>query len=144
MTKAGEQILEGMNEAVAVANGDQPAARLWHKGHAYVPEAELNMLTKSGIIEVAIRNPSVAEYMEHWEARAEKAEAQLEALRAVIEPFVVAAGQAPLTHGPDSEPIGNDEPVRIWLCDYPLGDVTASQLRSLYYRARSPQITDKT
>lgn len=30
-----------------------------------------------GIIEVAVRNPSVAEYMEHWEGRATKAEATL-------------------------------------------------------------------
>lgn len=37
----------------------------------------IEMLTKGGIIEVAIRNPSVAEYMAHWEGRAEKAEAQL-------------------------------------------------------------------
>jgi hypothetical protein len=39
---------------------------------------ENDMLTKGGIIEVAIRNRSVAEYMEHWESRALKAEAQLQ------------------------------------------------------------------
>lgn len=32
-----------------------------------------------GIVEVAIRNPSVADYMNHWEARAEKAETALAA-----------------------------------------------------------------
>lgn len=37
----------------------------------------IETLTKGGIIEVAIRNPSVADYMAHWEARAEKAEAAL-------------------------------------------------------------------
>jgi hypothetical protein len=36
--------------------------------------SENDMLTKAGIIEVAVRNPSVSEYMEHWEARALKAE----------------------------------------------------------------------
>jgi hypothetical protein len=39
--------------------------------------AELEMLKTAGIIEVSIRNPSVADYMQHWEGRAEKAEAEL-------------------------------------------------------------------
>lgn len=38
-----------------------------------------------GIIEVAIRNPNVAEYMAHWEARTQKAEAENEALRTKLE-----------------------------------------------------------
>ena len=38
-------------------------------------EAELRILKEAGICEVASRNPSVMEYMKHWEARAEKAEA---------------------------------------------------------------------
>lgn len=33
-----------------------------------------------GFIEVAIRNPSVSEYMDHWEKRAEKAEAEVKRL----------------------------------------------------------------
>ena len=82
---AGKQILEGMAEAVAVAKGEIPAARIWHQGHAYVPQAELDMLTKAGIIEVAIRNPSVAEYMRHWEGRAEQAEARVTALQSQLE-----------------------------------------------------------
>ena len=32
----------------------------------------------SGIIEVAVRNPNVMEYMRHWEGRAEAAEVALE------------------------------------------------------------------
>lgn len=40
-------------------------------------EAENNLLKTSGIIEVAVRNPSVMEYMQHWEGRAEAAEAKL-------------------------------------------------------------------
>jgi hypothetical protein len=31
----------------------------------------------SGVAEVAVRNPSVMEYMKHWEFRAEAAEAKL-------------------------------------------------------------------
>lgn len=41
MTKAGEQLLEGAREALAVARGEQPAARMHINGHTYVPEAEL-------------------------------------------------------------------------------------------------------
>jgi len=40
-------------------------------------EAELNLVKTSNIVEVAIRNPSVMEYMKHWEGRAEAAEAKL-------------------------------------------------------------------
>lgn len=36
--------------------------------------SELDHFTRSGIIEIAVRNQSVAEYMRHWEGRAEKAE----------------------------------------------------------------------
>lgn len=39
--------------------------------------AELHMMKTAGVIEVAVRNPSVYEYMTHWEARAEAAEAKL-------------------------------------------------------------------
>lgn len=40
-------------------------------------EAELHLMKTSGIVEVAVRNPSVMEYMQHWEGRAETAEAKL-------------------------------------------------------------------
>lgn len=45
---------------------------------------ELEHFTKSGIIEVAVRNPSVMDYMRHWEGRAETAEAALTAEQARI------------------------------------------------------------
>lgn len=38
MTKAGERLLEGAREALAIAKGEQPAARITIHGHAYVPE----------------------------------------------------------------------------------------------------------
>lgn len=44
--------------------------------------AEVERLTKGSICEVAATNPSVMEYMRHWEGRAEKAETELEAERA--------------------------------------------------------------
>jgi hypothetical protein len=44
---------------------------------AEAAERELHTLTTAGIIEVAIRNPSVMDYMKHWESRAERAEAEI-------------------------------------------------------------------
>lgn len=38
MTDAGEKIIAGMAEALSIARGEQPAARIFHRGHAYVPE----------------------------------------------------------------------------------------------------------
>lgn len=35
---SGDKIMTGMREAISVARGDVPAARIWHNGHAYVPE----------------------------------------------------------------------------------------------------------
>lgn len=43
---------------------------------------ELEHFKSSGIVEIAVRNSRVAEYMSHWEGRATKAEAELAALRA--------------------------------------------------------------
>jgi hypothetical protein len=48
-------------------------------------KAEVDTLTKSGICEVAARNPSVMEYMAHWENRAEKAEAEVARLREALD-----------------------------------------------------------
>lgn len=44
MTKAGEKIIEGLHEAVAVAKGEQPAAAMWINGHRYVPAAKIEVL----------------------------------------------------------------------------------------------------
>ena len=48
-------------------------------------EAELHTMKTAGIIEVAVRNPSVSEYMGHWEGRAEKAEAGVGELKSALE-----------------------------------------------------------
>jgi hypothetical protein len=42
MTKAGKQITEGLQEAVAIAKGEQPAASITVNGFRYVPEVEGN------------------------------------------------------------------------------------------------------
>jgi hypothetical protein len=38
MSEAGERLIEGAKEALAIARGEQPAARIHMEGHAYVPE----------------------------------------------------------------------------------------------------------
>jgi hypothetical protein len=43
--------------------------------------AERDALLNCGIVEIAARNPRVMEYVEHWEGRAKKAEAERDALR---------------------------------------------------------------
>ena len=48
-------------------------------------EAELVQWCTWGTIEIAVRNPNVASYMEHWEGRATKAETERDALRAALE-----------------------------------------------------------
>jgi hypothetical protein len=43
---------------------------------------QLAVYEAAGIVEIAARNPSVMEYVRHWEGRAERAEAQLATARA--------------------------------------------------------------
>jgi hypothetical protein len=47
-------------------------------------KAEIGQWKTWCIVEIAVRNPSVAEYMEHWEGRAIKAEATVERLSAPV------------------------------------------------------------
>lgn len=42
---------------------------------------ELLLLRTSCIVEIAVRNPQVADYCNHWETRAEKAESELARVR---------------------------------------------------------------
>lgn len=44
-------------------------------------QREVEYLTNAGVIECAVRNRSISEYMNHWEDRTLKAESQLTALR---------------------------------------------------------------
>lgn len=50
-------------------------------------QRELHTMQTAGIIEVAVRNSNVAEYMNHWEARATAAEASLVKAREALKPF---------------------------------------------------------
>lgn len=47
MTKFGEQLIASAEEAVAIAKGVQPAARIWLNGHEYAPVAELKRLQRA-------------------------------------------------------------------------------------------------
>lgn len=51
----------------------------WQEQEAAELRAELHLMKTAGIIEVAVRNPSVADYMAHWEGRALAAEARTQA-----------------------------------------------------------------
>lgn len=37
MSDAGKRLIEGAEEALRVAKGEQPAASIWHNGFEYVP-----------------------------------------------------------------------------------------------------------
>lgn len=64
MGKAGERIIEGAKEALAIARGEQPAARIHVQGHSYVPEQDLRQaverviahLTSEFIVEECVGN----------------------------------------------------------------------------------------
>lgn len=47
-------------------------------------EGEIAQWKTWGVVEIAVRNPNVASYMEHWEKRAEAAESSLKNLLAII------------------------------------------------------------
>ena len=55
-------------------------------------EAELDLMKTAGIIELAIRNPSVSEYMHHWERRAEAAEARIDELTEALQLILFGYG----------------------------------------------------
>ena len=50
--------------------------------------AENEALTTGGIIEVAVRNPSVSDYVGHWEGRAERAERERDEAVALLREFM--------------------------------------------------------
>lgn len=63
-----------------------PEDLLWHLKCA---QRNAEILLRGGIIEVAILNPNVRSYMEHWEGRALKAEAEVERLRKLASQLVI-------------------------------------------------------
>ena len=61
-------------------------------------EAELHLMKTAGIVEVAIRNPNVSEYMAHWERRAEGAEAKLTKALEDLQQLVIEYDEVFLAH----------------------------------------------
>lgn len=57
-------------------------------------EAELHTMKTAGVIEVAIRNPNVSEYITHWERRAEGAETKLAKIESLMVHLVKFAEQS--------------------------------------------------
>lgn len=47
MTKAGDRLIEGMKEALAVASGEQPAAAIYVNGIKYVPADRVERLEEA-------------------------------------------------------------------------------------------------
>ncbi|OOY15078.1 hypothetical protein [Thioclava sp. DLFJ4-1] len=62
---------------------------------------ERDFLARAGVTELASRNPSVMEYMQHWEGRAEKAEARMYQLRKAGDDLSFAAQTSGGTAGED-------------------------------------------
>jgi hypothetical protein len=60
---------------------------LWNRSAAEITRltADVELLKTSGIAEVAAHNPSVMDWVKHWEARTLKAEAENKRLRAALE-----------------------------------------------------------
>lgn len=80
---AGDYALHvGYSEDCPIHNQGFTNAEAWNTRADLLTasEAELHTLKTAGICEVAARNPSVMEYMRHWEARAEAAEAERDRL----------------------------------------------------------------
>jgi Lar family restriction alleviation protein len=72
-TRTPDTGIEALTEQLEAARADAKEA----EAYAEELEKELNLMKTAGIVEVSIRNPSVMEYVRHWEDRAETAEAKL-------------------------------------------------------------------
>lgn len=55
-------------------------------------QSENEHFTKSGIIEIAVRNPSVSDWMKHWESRALAAESRLAAVEKALKELRLVVG----------------------------------------------------
>lgn len=65
--------------------GDGPCLRCVGKAVVGPAEVFIPEWTSWGIVEIAVRNPSVADYVKHWESRTERAEQQLIEAKTALE-----------------------------------------------------------
>ena len=68
-----------------VDSADEPnGSMMWTSDHDKILARQEEQWKTWGIVEIAVRNPSVSEYMSHWEGRATKAEAENDKLRGLL------------------------------------------------------------
>lgn len=80
------QATDEPNATLTVTDSAAPDARVAElEAEVERLRQEITDLINLGIVEVAVRNPNVLEYMRHWEGRAEKAEAEVERLKAQLQ-----------------------------------------------------------
>lgn len=107
MSKAGERLIEGAKEALAVAKGEKPAARIHVNGHAYVPEASASaeIARLKGEAEEA-RQQAVAGLMalSHRDAL----QARVSALEAALRPFAKYLDAASFDLDNNGDPLPNE------------------------------------
>lgn len=77
---SGKKSIEGAKEAIAVAKGDIPAARIHVHGHAYVPEAQVTEAIAQ--LQNALK---AAEALDKWHRYGEGYGTLVTDVRAVIE-----------------------------------------------------------
>ena len=89
-----------INKHLDELEGEMITEREWQATVANIEElkAELHLMKTAGIVEVAIRNPNVSEYMAHWERRAEGAEAKLAKALEDLQQLVIEYDEVFLAH----------------------------------------------
>ena len=72
-TKAKADRLQALVDSADEPNGSM----MWTSDHDKILARQEEQWKTWGVVEIAVRNPSVSEYMSHWEGRATKAEEAL-------------------------------------------------------------------
>jgi len=87
-----------------LANGDDPEDLCHSCAYAEIAALEQSMREKDqtiaelhtfGVVELAVRNPNVASYCEHWEDRTAKAEAENQKLRELVREYRQSSADHP-------------------------------------------------
>ena len=85
---AAREAIEALSAALEAERAKTADGSFYQEKDIDALQADREILHKAGIVEIAARNPNVMEYIKHWEARAEAAEAQLTVLKAELEEAV--------------------------------------------------------
>jgi hypothetical protein len=79
--KADVERLERNYDFLGATLKEQIAEREQAESALALAQRERDYMTNAGVIECAVRNKAVSEYMDHWEGRTLKAESELAALK---------------------------------------------------------------